>query len=115
MTTWLSPRHPPPHPQRGRSGWRRTMNIDDCPPDEVTALPAPPTPVRRRPDRSRRHPVRIAAAGLVLVVVLVAGLHFEQYTGAPAVGEDCAIKANLATAPSSSATAGPAGSGAPST
>jgi FAD/FMN-containing dehydrogenase len=91
------------------------MNIDDCPPDEVTALPAPPAPFRRRPDRSRRHPVRIAAAGLVLVVVLVAGLHFEQYTGAPAAGEDCAIKANLATAPFSSATAGPAGSGAPST
>ena len=91
------------------------MNIDDFPPDEVTALPAPPAPFRRRPDRSRRHPVRIAAAGLVLVVVLVAGLHFEQYTGAPAAGEDCAIKANLATAPFSSATAGPAGSGAPST
>jgi FAD/FMN-containing dehydrogenase len=52
----------------------------------------------------------------VLVVVLVAGLHLEQYTGAPAVGEDCAIRADLATVPSRSVTTtGPAGSGAPST
>jgi FAD/FMN-containing dehydrogenase len=98
------------------------MATGDIPPDEVSAPPASPepsapsAPFQRRPDRSRRHPVRIAAAGLVLMVVLVAGLHLEQYTGAPAVGEDCAIRADLAAVPSRSVTTtGPAGSGASST
>ncbi len=98
------------------------MVPDDSPPDEVSSLPVSPgpsessAPFRRRPDRSRRHPVRTYAAGLLLVVVLVAGLHFEQYTGTPAAGEDCAIRADLATVPSSSVeTNGPAGSRAPST
>lgn len=50
----------------------------------------------------------------MLVVVLVAGLNFEQYTGVPDAGEDCAIRADLAPAPSGSATTGPAGSRAPS-
>lgn len=58
----------------------------------------PPRELRRGQGRFRRHPVRTAAAGGVLVVVLVSGLHFEQYTGVPAAGEDCAIRAHLATA-----------------
>lgn len=51
----------------------------------------------------------------MLVVVLVAGLHLEQYTGAPAVGEECAIRADLATVPSRSVTTGPADARASST
>src|SRR4026207_929045 len=57
-----------------------------------------PRELRRRRGCSRRHPVRTAAAGGVLVVVLLSGLHFEQYTGVPAAGEDCAIRAHLVTA-----------------
>ncbi|GAA1477022.1 FAD-binding oxidoreductase [Nocardioides aestuarii] len=47
----------------------------------------------------RRHPVRTAVAALLLVLVLVAGLHAEQYTGAPEVGQECAAKEQLAPAP----------------
>ena len=59
-----------------------------------------PREPRRRQGRFRRHPVRTAAAGGVLVVVLLSGLHFEQYTGVPAAGEACAIRAQLVTATS---------------
>jgi len=56
---------------------------------------------RRTPGRLRRHPVRTALAGIALVIVLLAGLRFEQYTGAPAVGAECEIRADLAAVSSS--------------
>ena len=79
--------------------------------------PEPSAPRRRTLGRCRRHPVRTAAAGVVLVVVLVSGLHLEQYTGVPAAGEDCAIRADLATGTSIASTAsatGPTGRRPPS-
>jgi hypothetical protein len=51
------------------------------------------TPSSRGRRGIQRHPFRTAAAGLLLVVVLVCGLQFEQYTGAPAAGQDCSLRA----------------------
>jgi FAD/FMN-containing dehydrogenase len=45
----------------------------------------------------------------VLVLVLLCGLQFEQYTGAPGVGQDCSIRAAQAPTPTATFTPAPSG------
>ncbi|MFL6132891.1 MAG: FAD-binding oxidoreductase [Nocardioidaceae bacterium] len=89
--------------------------MDESPRRASPGLADRSEPSKRSPSTRRmlglgRHSIRTAAAGVVLVAVLVCGLHFEQYTGAPGAGQDCTVRA--ATVPTSGTTSTTAPPGA---
>src|SRR3954453_12356509 len=100
----------------------RTVTVDEAPRrarsgSAVRSEPSTRAPSSPRRPALQRHPIRRAVASLVLMLVLVSGLNFEQYTGAPEAGQDCSIRAARASTSGTTGTtvsSGPTGRAAPS-